>query len=407
MSLAELLARPPGVIAVAAITLWVLLLALTAWRAIDSRSLDEYPAAPAVGAPLVSVIVPARNEARNIARNVRSILASSYPRLELIVVDDHSTDGTGDIARAVGGALARDRTREAAREPALRVMVPPPLPDGWFGKQWACHNGALAAQGTLLCFTDADTTHGPELLARSVNALEARGSHLFTVGGEQEMSSFWEKVIQPYVFATLFTRYGGMERVSRTARPRDKIANGQFLLLRRDAYEAEGGHEAVRAHVAEDLRLAQLWTERGRRVHMMLARDHLSTRMYGSFAEIRRGWGKNVFAAGRDSMPGPAALRALFPVLLPLSSLIAVIPLVVLALALPGVLGGGAAWFGVVAGGASLLYWMGVYRAAGLSPLWGLSFPLAAVTFALICAEASWRGSHVEWKGRAYVSRSP
>lgn len=395
MSLPELLAQPPGWPAIAAIVTWIVLLGITAWRALDSRSLDEHPAEPAADAPLVSVIVPARNEARNIARCVRSILGSSYPRVELIVVDDHSTDGTGDIARAVG------------REPALRVIVPPPLPDGWFGKQWACHNGALAANGALLCFTDADTQHGPELLARSVNALGARGSDLFTVGGTQEMLSFWEKVIQPFVFALLFTRYGGMECVSRATRPRDKIANGQFILVRRELYAAEGGHEAVRAHVAEDLRLAQLWTERGRRVHMMFARGHLSTRMYGSFAEIRRGWGKNVFAAGRDAFSQNPLLRVFFPVILPLSSLIAVIPLVVLGFALAGVVGAGAAWFGVVGGAASLLFWLGVYRSAGLSPLWGLSFPLAAVTFALICAEASWRGSRVQWKGRAYVSRSP
>lgn len=372
---------------------WVALHAYIAWRSYDRSDVDLHSATPPDDPPLVSVIVPARDEARSIARCVSSILASEWPRLELVVVDDHSTDGTGELARAA--ARGDDR---------LRVIVPPPLPDGWFGKQWACHTGAQSARGALLCFTDADTTHGPELLTRSVNALVARGTDLFSVGGRQELGSFWEKVIQPFVFATLIARFAGMERMSRSTRPRDKIANGQYILVRRDTYSAEGGHEAVRTNVAEDLQLAQRWTAHGRAVHMMWAQRHLATRMYTSFDELRRGWGKNVFAAGRDAVADSRALRALFPVLLPLSSLIRILPFILLPLALAGVLGSGALWFGAVAGGATMLYWLGVYRAAGLNPFWALTLPLAAVAFAFICAEAAIKGSRVEWKGRKYVS---
>lgn len=388
---------------VATIT-WVGLHAYLVWRAHDARALGDHPATPPADPPLVSVIVPARDEARNIERCVRSILGSGWPRLEVIVVDDHSTDGTADVARGAAAAAAAQSAKRPP--PEFRIVVPPPLPDGWFGKQWACHTGALGARGTLLCFTDADTLHGPELLTRSVNALSARGAHLFSVAGAQEMGTFWERVIQPFVFATLVARFAGMERMSRSTKPRDKIANGQFILARRDAYEAEGGHEAVRANVAEDLQLAQRWTARGRAVHMMWGLEHLSTRMYTSFGEIRRGWGKNVFAAGRDAVAGSALLRLLFPLLLPLSSLIRVLPLVVLALSVAGLMGQGALWFGIIAGAATLAYWMGAYRAAGLNPLWGLSVPLAAAVFAFICAEAALRGSRVEWKGRKYVSRS-
>jgi chlorobactene glucosyltransferase len=116
-----------------------------------SRDLGDYSAVAAPDAPLVSVVVPARNEARNIERSVRSLLASAYPRFEVIVVDDHSTDGTGDIVRRLASDDAAGR---------VRVVGAPPLPDGWFGKQWACQTGAETARGELLLFTDADTAHG-------------------------------------------------------------------------------------------------------------------------------------------------------------------------------------------------------------------------------------------------------
>src|ERR1041384_99850 len=128
------------------------------WRARNSRSLDELSAEAGDDAPLVSVIIPARNERRNIERCVRSVLTASYPHLEVIVVDDHSTDGTGDAARA-----------SAAEDARLRVISALDVPDAWFGKQWACASGALMANGALLVFTDADTWHASDLLPRAVN----------------------------------------------------------------------------------------------------------------------------------------------------------------------------------------------------------------------------------------------
>lgn len=385
------------------------------WRFRDTRSLDEYPVAPPADAPLVSVIIPARNEAHNIARCLSSVLASEYPSLEVIVVDDHSTDGTGEIARTIGAEdLARRRVPGETRasrqpDPRVRVIAAPDLAPGWFGKQWACHAGSQLAKGSLLCFTDADTVHGPELISRSVNALFERRADLFTVAGRQEMLSFWEKVVQPSVFALLLSRYGGLEAMSRSTRPLDKIANGQFILVRREPYERLGGHVAVRGHVAEDLRLAQLFTEQGLAMHMVLARAHLSTRMYTSLDEIRRGWGKNVYAGGRDTFSPSPLMRLILPFIFPLPALVPLVPTVVFALALSGALGVGALgvgalWFGAIAGTVNLLFWIGVYMFSGLNPLWGFSHPLASVVFAGICTEAAWKGSRVEWKGRRYES---
>src|SRR5215831_9380086 len=227
-------------------------------RASRSRSLGDVSANLDPDAPLVSVIIPARNEQRNIERCVRSVLATAYPRIEVIVVDDHSADDTGPIARNI-----------AAGDSRLRVVLSPPLPAGWFGKQWACATGAEQAWGELLLFTDADTRHAPDLLPRAVNALRREGADLVTVGGHQELHSFWERVIQPHVFVLISIRYGGTEEVSRATRPVDVIANGQFLLIRQETYRDIGGHESVRDVVAEDLALAQRLVRAKRRLLLL------------------------------------------------------------------------------------------------------------------------------------------
>ncbi|MEO7455610.1 MAG: glycosyltransferase, partial [Gemmatimonadaceae bacterium] len=165
---------------------WIATPLVTILRARHSRSLDdESPDAP-IDAPFVSLVIPARNEAFHIERCVRSALASSYPRLEVIAVDDHSTDATGEILARIAGGDAR-----------LRVVVPPPLPPGWFGKQWACTAGFGTARGTVIAFLDADTAQAPDLVTRTVNAMRSRGADLVTVAGTQELGSFWEKLVQP------------------------------------------------------------------------------------------------------------------------------------------------------------------------------------------------------------------
>ncbi|HEU4565626.1 MAG TPA: glycosyltransferase family 2 protein, partial [Gemmatimonadaceae bacterium] len=284
---------------------WLVTPVIVLVRARRSRTLDEEAAAAPDDAPLASIIIPARDEAHNIARCARSVLAARYPALEVIVVDDRSTDGTGEIARAI-----------AAEDARLRVVETPPLPDGWFGKQWACATGAAAARGALLCFTDADTTHAPDLLPRAVNALRSRDADLLSVAGTQEAHGFWERLIQPQIFSLLLARYGGTEVVNRSPRVEDKIANGQFMLFRRAAYEASGGHEAVRGRVAEDLALAQRLFALDYRTALVLGAPQLATRMYTSLRELVRGWMKNIYAGGIDAVRGGRAGRLLFPALL-------------------------------------------------------------------------------------------
>jgi chlorobactene glucosyltransferase len=370
---------------------WILAPIVTVVRARRSRSLDEEPAEVAGERPLVSLVVPARNEGRNIRRCVESALASAYDPLEVVVVDDHSTDDTGAIAAEL-----------AARDARVRVVTPPALPAGWFGKQWACDAGARVARGEVLGFMDADTWQAPDLVPRAVNAMRERGSDMLTVAGAQEMGSFWERLVQPQVFTMLWARYGGTEVVNASPRAADKIANGQCMFFRRDAFDAMGGHAAVRDKVAEDLALAQRWFLAGRRVTMVLGLAQLSTRMYASLRELVEGWGKNVYAGGRDAVPFGALGRALYPLLLVLPALSGVVPPLMLALGLGGGVGHGALVWAAVVTGINLAWWLAVYAALGMSPLYGLLHPLGAAALLYIALRAIARGQRVRWKGRDY-----
>lgn len=372
---------------------WSLPPFVAAARARNSRSLDDVSAVVGDDAPLVSVIVPARNERRNIERCARSILSSKYPHFELIVVDDHSTDGTGEIAGAIASADARLRVIEAAT-----------LPEGWFGKQWACTNGARVARGELLLFTDADTWHSEDLLPRAVNMLVARDADLLTLGGHQEMHSFWERVIQPQMFGMLALRYGGTEEVSNARTPEAAIANGQFILVRRATYEAMGGHERVRDRVAEDLSMAQEWVRAGRRIVMALAIRQFSTHMYASLGELVSGWRKNIFAGGRTAAMGGRVGRTLFPLALLAVPIVGILPVVGLLLSALGVLSMPWLIWSAVSVAASLAFWGAIYHFMGESVISGLLYPLGLVMLFYIALGSVARGRRVEWKNREYLS---
>lgn len=374
-------------------TPWILAPVVTVVRARRSRSLDEESAEVSADAPLVSIVIPARNEGRNIRRCVESALTTTYAPIEVIVVDDHSTDDTGAIA----GDLAR-------RDARVRVVVPPPLPEGWFGKQWACDAGARAARGAIVGFMDADTWQASDLVPRVVNAMRARGSDLLTVAGEQELGSFWERLVQPQVFAILGARYGGTEVVNASRHAFDKIANGQCMFFRRDAYDAMGGHAAVRGKVAEDLALAQRWFSAGRRVTMVLGLAQLRTRMYTSLGELVAGWGKNIYAGGRDAMPRGAFWTAVYPLLLVLPALTGLVPPVLVLLGLLGALSGGLFVWAAVVTGVSVVWWVAVYAQLRMSPLYALLYPLGAGALLYIAVRAIARGRNVRWKEREYVA---
>jgi chlorobactene glucosyltransferase len=282
------------------------------------------------------------------------------------------------------------------------VVEAPDLEPGWLGKQWACAHGASLASGRLLCFTDADTVHAPDLHVRSVRALLDRRADLLSVAGAQELGTFWERLVQPQVFALLFARYGGSEVVSRAKRPEDVIANGQYLLFARSSYETLGGHASVRGKVAEDLALAMRAKSIGMRVHIIQGLEQLSTRMYASLGDLVRGWMKNVYAGGIETLPSGRVFRLLYPVILLAPILMWLAPPVVLVLWLTGLARDAVGIWALATCAILLVWWVIVYTAMTRRPWYALAAPMGNLLLGYIFLRAIARGTRVEWKGREY-----
>jgi chlorobactene glucosyltransferase len=357
-----------------------------------ARRSPDLSTAPVASGRLVSVIIPARNEAETIETVVRSVLSSTYEPLEVIVVDDRSTDHTAQLVEE----MARDDAR-------VRLVGGAELPAGWFGKQWACWQGYRAARGELLVFTDADTTHEPELLGHAVGALEAERADLLTLLSRQRCESFWERLVMPQIWVLLGVRYRPSS-VNRSSRRRDVIANGQFILFPRAAYEAIGTHEAVRGEVAEDLALAQTVVRAGRKLFLAHAEPLIATRMYRGLGHLVEGWSKNIYLGGRRSFPDEPVRRALVPVLLSGAMLFWLTPPLV---GLAGLAGPGDPGPWVPAAiGLSALFWMLVSFGMQIPVIYGLGYPLGAAVGLYIVLRSVSRGARrVEWKGRVYDVR--
>ncbi len=230
-----------------------------------------------VAIPEVSIVVPARNEEASLGDCLQSLLAQTGVRYEIIVVDDDSTDRTRSIADSISD---------------VRLIIPGLLPDGWTGKNNALVAGAAVAKGEWLLFTDADTVHLPGSLARALAEAKERGVDMLSYSPEQTVGTFAERIVMPVVFAELAAEYP-------PSKVRDEssgivAANGQYLLVRRAAYELAGGHAAVAGEILEDVALARAFRRAGLRVYFRYGGDAVRTRMYRNWAQLREGWTKNL-----------------------------------------------------------------------------------------------------------------
>jgi glycosyltransferase involved in cell wall biosynthesis len=251
--------------------------------------------------PTVSVIVPARNEEACLGACLESLAAQTQVSFEIIVVDDESTDRTREIAKSFAG---------------VRVVEPAPLPPGWIGKNNALVAGAREARGEWLLFTDADTVHRAGSLARSLEEAQQQKAALLSYSPEQEVHGFWEKAVMPVIFAELASSY----RPSDVSDPASSAAaaNGQYILISREAYDATGGHAAIAASLLEDVALARAVKASGRKIFFRYGKDAVRTRMYRSFAQLKEGWTKNL--ALLFPSPGRLALLRLTEFVLIVSS---------------------------------------------------------------------------------------
>jgi chlorobactene glucosyltransferase len=346
--------------------------------------------APPASGELVSIIVPARNEGGNIETILRSLQASTYQPLELIVVDDRSTDDTAALVEALG------------TDQRVRLIRGGNLPEGWFGKPWACFQGYLAARGALLLFTDADTRHSPELLGRAVGALLAERADLVTLAPRQRCVTFWERIVMPQIWFLLALRYSPLS-VNRARKPRDVIANGQFILTTREAYEAAGTHKVIRGEVAEDLALAQTYLQKGLKLHFALAEQLMETRMYRGLRHLIEGWSKNVYLGGRRSFPEEPIRRALVPVMLMIALSYWLVPPTLLLASLSFDRVESLRRAMIIATALSVGFWALICLGMKIPPAYGMGYPLGAVTGLYITLRSTWRGARrVEWRGRVY-----
>lgn len=343
---------------------------------------------------LLSVIVPARNEADCIAACLRSLIAQSESIFalgadwELLVVDDDSTDSTRAIAQSL-----------AQTTPGLTILTPDPLTPGWTGKANACHTAAQRARGQWLLFTDADTIHEPGSLRRALHEAEKHAVGLLSYSPRQLVSGLLQRALMPLVFAELALAYPPA-KVSDPAL-RLAAANGQFLLFRASAYREIGGHAAVRNSILEDVELASLIKRRKLGLRFRTAPDALATRMYRTTPAMIEGWTKNLALLFGNCL-ALAAWRLLDLALLILLPILAALYWHATVRGLP--------WF--TAGFLIALLWLRTLwrfyarvAKSHFSPLDCALAPLALPLFAAILVR-SWflhrlRRS-VSWKGREY-----
>lgn len=241
-------------------------------------------------APLISVVLPARNEAKHIERCVRAVLAQDYPNLELVVINDGSTDATPEIL-----------ARLAAEDDRVIVVHNHVLPRGWTGKNHAVHVGATQARGEWLLFIDADISLHPGALSAAWRAADADGAKMLSLWARQELQTFWERVAQP-VIVGMSHAHDPYQHVSCLKHPMVAYANGQFILIEKRTYWRIGGHAVIRDEVLEDQVLSRRLKHANYRLLMMDGTQVLSTRMYSSLAEIWEGWSKNNFLALRRNL---------------------------------------------------------------------------------------------------------
>jgi chlorobactene glucosyltransferase len=379
-------------------SLWLALVAWLIARAVrQSKVLARVPVStrdPRGTAPKVAVIVPARDEAANIGPCVESLSAQEYPSdsLALIVVDDDSTDETSAIVAAL-----------AKRDDRITLLRTPPLPPGWKGKVHACCTGVAAApeDAEWLCFLDADMQASPRAIASAVEMASDRNLDLLTLAPRHELGSFAERLMLPCGLY-LLGFYQDLEKIQ-APESDEVVATGQFMLLRRSAYEAVGGHAPVRDEICEDVELALLMKRRGYHVLLMDGNALLSTRMYTGWSTLWPGFAKNLI----QLLGGPLRTLIAVPVIVVLAWAAVYLPLRDLAAVMHGASGAPLALALATLGSAAVL---GLHIGGAVHfriPWWyGLLFPLGYTAGAVMALDSiRWRISRrVHWKGRVYTS---
>jgi glycosyltransferase involved in cell wall biosynthesis len=352
-------------------------------------ALPQFPP-PEISIPEVSIIVPARNEEASLGDCLQSLIAQTGVAYEIIVVDDGSTDRTRAIAESFAG---------------VRIVSPGSLPAGWTGKNNAVIAGAKEAHAKWLLFTDADTVHRLGSLARALDEAKKERADLLSYSPEQVVVTFAERAVMPVIFAELAKQYPPrkvrQQNSEHDSRPHSGqgsgrgseivAANGQYILARRDAYDAVGGHAAVATEILEDVALARRFHNAGHRVYFRYGGDAVRTRMYRNWTQLREGWTKNL--ARLFPHPEWRAAQSMLFWLLAWAALI---------VAASGAVGGHFVWIAFAA------LWLFAYRRIGgahftlVNNLIAITFGWPMFAYLLLRSKQAHAGGKVSWKGRAY-----
>ncbi|MBD3286848.1 glycosyltransferase, partial [candidate division WOR-3 bacterium] len=261
-------------------------IALTNSRAF--RRLGNYPEPTRL--PRISVLVPARNEAKNIQACVESLLNQNYPDFEVVVLDDESTDDTWERLK-----------RLRKKDNRLKIIKGKSLPEGWIGKHWACHQLSQKARGELYLFTDADTRHHPSTLQDAVAAFEAENADFMTALPREEAETFGEKLTIPIMSFGIIS-FLPVGIAHRSHSPLLSLTVGQFMMIRADTYEEIGGHESVKQDVLDDVSLGRRVKAHRLNWRIVDACNHINCRMYNNIQEVSDGFSKNLFATFGNSV---------------------------------------------------------------------------------------------------------
>lgn len=363
-----------SLLTLAAVVLLVPMLGIAAWNLATAPRLER--AGKPRTRPRVSLLIPARDEAENLRVTLPPLLEADLPDLEILVLDDGSGDETADV-------VLDQAARSAGRVRLLRGAA---LPAGWLGKNWACHQLAEAARGEVLIFCDADVLVHDGAVSRTVAALEGEGVGAVTALPRQRFGSWGEAAVVPLVAHLPVVALLPLNLVGRIRDPAVSIANGQWLAFTRAAYDACGGHSAVRGQVVEDVVLGRRVKAAGYRLLPMIATRLLEVRMYRDVAAIKEGFTKNLYPLlGARPVPFMTAIAVFL--------LTAIYPWVGVMIGAPGA----ALPLGLLValrGSGALLLRQGIgsvvlHPAGSLILLW-----IAAASF------RGWRRGTLQWKGR-------
>lgn len=354
---------------------------------------EPVPAPPAVW-PEVVAVIPARNEAEVIGETLRSLWAQEFPgRLRIVLVDDHSHDGTSEVAHQAA--------RAAGRETDLRVLQAEPLPPGWTGKLWAIQQGLTRGvpasdPAHYVLFSDADISHGPNALRELVSRAEAGPCDLVSFMVRLECRSRAERLMIP-AFVFFFKLLYPFRQINNPRHPLAGAAGGT-MLLRREALERIGGMSCIRYELIDDCSLGREVKRGGHRIWLGMSEESYSTRGYGTLNEILRMIARTAYTQlGYNPLVLAGCVLGLgFTFLAP--------PLLLLLASGPAQLLGGLAWL------LMTLLFVPMVRFYRLSPLWAVLLPVTACVYLWATVLSAWwhhRGKGGQWKGRSQAPTSP